>query len=126
VTSRGKTTSSNVAGDFAKFVDAMFKRRSAEARYNQEQTVHWLSFLASALRRNSQTVFYLENLRGQLLPKRTQRWLSEAGTVVANLMVSGLTGLIVGLISGLIFALSGTRAWWPGCPAGCSSTSAAG
>jgi hypothetical protein len=97
---------------FAKFVDAMYKRRSAEARYNQEQTVQWLSFLASALRRNSQTVFYLENLRGQLLAKRTQRWLSEAGTVVANLMISGLTGLIVGLISGVVFGLSGTRAWW--------------
>jgi hypothetical protein len=96
---------------FANFVDSMFKRRSAETRYTQEQTVHWLSCLASALTRNSQTVFYLENLRVQWLPTRTQRWLSEAGTVVANLIVSGLSGLTVGLTSGLIFGLSETGGW---------------
>src|SRR5437868_1442541 len=47
---------------FENFVDAMLKRRSKETRYTPQQTVHWLWFLAAALMRLDQTVFYLENL----------------------------------------------------------------
>jgi len=78
---------------FANFVDAMFKRRTAEGRYSPKQIVGWLSWLATALKKNDQSVFYLENLRTKWLPTHTQRWVSGVGTVVA-------CGLIFGLIVG--------------------------
>ena len=84
---------------FAKFVDAMLKRRSGEARYTPKQTLSWLSWLASALIQKHQTVFHLEDLNEEWLPTRPERWLSRAGTVVA----SGLSG---GLIFGPILAVS--------------------
>jgi DNA polymerase III delta prime subunit len=34
---------------FASFIDAMFKRRSAESRYTQKETLSWLCWLARAL-----------------------------------------------------------------------------
>ena len=43
---------------FANFIDAMFKRRSAETRYTQHQTLSSLCWLARALTGNAQTVFY--------------------------------------------------------------------
>jgi len=64
--------------------------------------------LASMLRRYSQSVFYLESLDVQWLPTRVERWLSETGIVVATLIISGLSGLAVGLVSGLIFELNAT------------------
>lgn len=96
---------------FANFVDAMFKRRSAAPSYTQERTEHWLSCLASMLRRNSQSIFYLESVDVQWLPTRAQRWLSEVGIVVTNLIMSGLSGLIAGLVTGLIFGRSTTSEW---------------
>ena len=66
---------------FANFIDAMFKRRSAETRYTQQQTLSWLSWLARTLTRNEQTVFYLENLREEWLPTLRERWLSKAGII---------------------------------------------
>lgn len=75
---------------FANFVDAMFKRRSAETRYSPKQILGWLSWLATALRMKDHTVFYLENLQANWLPTHTQRWLSGAGTVVACGLIFGL------------------------------------
>jgi hypothetical protein len=77
---------------FASFIDAMFKRRSAETRYSRRQTLSWLGSLAHALTRNEQTVFYLENLREEWLPTRRERWLSKAGIILACVVVGGLIG----------------------------------
>src|SRR5262249_30235637 len=57
---------------FAKFVDVMLKRRSLGVRYTPKQTLSWLSWLASALSRKQQTVFYLEDLREKWLPTDPQ------------------------------------------------------
>lgn len=87
---------------FASFVEAMFKRRSANVRYQPEQTTHWLSWLASLLSRNNQTVFYLEGLRIEWLTTRRQRWLARALTIVAS-GVAG--GPVLGLSFGVTLAL---------------------
>jgi hypothetical protein len=105
---------------FANFVDAMYKRRSLETRYTQQHSVDWLSWLASRLTQNKQTVFYLENLRPDWLPTRTQRWLCGAAVTVASGLIAGLIvglifglsedpigGLLYGLVAGLIFGLLG-------------------
>ena len=93
-------------GLLASFVDAMFKRRSADLHYSRRQTMRWLSSLASALIRNRETVFQLENLRPEWLPTRTQRWLSRVGTVAACGLAGGpILGLSFGLISWLFITL---------------------
>ena len=51
----------------------MFRRRTNQRRYSPEQTTHWLSWLAIALTRDNQAVFYLENLDFGWLPTRTER-----------------------------------------------------
>jgi DNA polymerase III delta prime subunit len=90
----------------ASFIEAMFKRRSADLHYTQSQTVRWLTALASALTHNRETVFQLENLSSEWLPTHTQRLLSKAGTVFACGLAGGpLLGLSHGLITSLIYTL---------------------
>ena len=48
---------------FATYVHRVLKRRSAETRYTPEQTTHWLSSLAGQMKRQSQTIFYLEQMQ---------------------------------------------------------------
>jgi DNA polymerase III delta prime subunit len=87
---------------FASFVEAMFKRRSANIRFQPEQTTHWLSWLASSLSRNNQTVFYLETLRIEWLTTRRQRWLARALTIVAS---GAAGGPVLALSFGVTLAL---------------------
>jgi hypothetical protein len=42
---------------FGLYVNQMLRRRAAERRYTTEQTVHWLSWLASQMAKHGQTVF---------------------------------------------------------------------
>jgi DNA polymerase III delta prime subunit len=91
---------------FANFVDAMFKRRSAEVRYSPKQTLSWLCWLAAALKRNKQTVFYLENLTENWLPTRAQKWLPRAAIAIGSGLVGGLIfGSSDGQIGALLFGL---------------------
>src|SRR5579871_267742 len=78
---------------FAKFVDAMFKRRAVESRYTPAQFVKWLSWLANRLKTADQSVFYLEDLRARRLPRFFQRCLAVVGTVLG-------CGLIFALVLG--------------------------
>jgi DNA polymerase III delta prime subunit len=90
---------------FANFVDAMFNRRSAETRYTQQESISSLCWLASALKRNGQTIFYLDSLSEAWLPTKTQKWLSWVGTVVACGIFCGLIGALIGV------AMSGLSDW---------------
>jgi len=83
---------------FAKFVDEMLKRRPG-ALYAARQTCDWLSVLASAMERNHETIFYLEDLSVEWLPTRAQKWFSRTGTLLATWL---LVGLLVGLIDAVI------------------------
>jgi hypothetical protein len=87
---------------FANFIDAMFKRRSIETRYTQQQTLSCLGSLARALTRTKQTVFYLESLGKESLPTLRERWLSRTGIVLTCIAVGALIG---GLIFGVIHEL---------------------
>jgi len=80
---------------FDKFIDAMFKRRSAKGGYTPEPTISWLSWLAAALRKNEQVVFYLEGLNETWLATRSQRWLFSAGIVLSSGLAGGMAGGMV-------------------------------
>jgi hypothetical protein len=44
---------------FAAYVDAMFERPRAGARYTREQTLNWLAWLAGAMQRANQSIFLM-------------------------------------------------------------------
>ena len=80
------------------YVDQMFRHRDIECRYKPGQTLHWLDWLARQMVNHNQTVFYLERLQPDWLPRK-QRWV--VGLVVG--LVGGLaSGLVVGLVVGLV------------------------
>ena len=60
---------------FAAYVARMFARRGVDAPYPRERTVRWLAWLARAMTRQGQTVFYLERLQPEWLPTPAlRRW----------------------------------------------------
>jgi class 3 adenylate cyclase len=88
---------------FATYVDRMFKRRTAAARYTREQTVHWLGWLANALAQQDQTVFYIERMQPDwLATPQLRRWYTLVDRV-GGLVVGLIAGLFVGLLYGLAF-----------------------
>lgn len=93
---------------FAYFVEAMFRWKPRMKIYTPKQTKHCLSWLARVLMKNSQTVFYLENIDFNWLPKHTQRWLARAGVfLVVGLLFGLFIGLTVELKNRLLFGLLG-------------------
>jgi phospholipase C len=95
---------------FGSFVDAMFKRRSTEARYGKEQTLAWLSWLASALLRSKQTVFYMENLQLDWFSSRRQQWLAKATIITLSVGVVGSV-FWLGFTGALLNGGHGWLAW---------------
>jgi DNA polymerase III delta prime subunit len=68
---------------FDTYVERMFERRTKEQPYAQEQTLHWLTWLAGQMTEQKQTVFLIENLQPTWLPahecRRTRRLAVGSG-----------------------------------------------
>jgi len=59
---------------FERYIERMLRYRESEMRYTPEQTTHWLSWLARQMKRQNQTVFYIEHLQPDWLKgDRTRR-----------------------------------------------------
>src|SRR5439155_16882616 len=58
---------------FTKYIDAMFRRRAKATPYTREQTEHWLTWLARAMQKHHQSVFYLEWMQPDWLPGQRQQ-----------------------------------------------------
>jgi transcriptional regulator with XRE-family HTH domain len=74
---------------FTTYVQRMLSRRRAETRYSQEQTGHWLTWLARQMREHSQTEFYLERLQPDWLPlgHSRQRFLHAMVLLIFGIQV---------------------------------------
>jgi GTPase SAR1 family protein len=83
---------------FAAYTDAMFKRGAPTTIYTREQTEHWLTCLAKAMKDHSQTIFYLEWMRPDWLPGQGQQ---QQVKLLRSVMIGHLVGLSVGLGFGL-------------------------
>ena len=85
---------------FGAYVKRMFQRRNSTThRYSNEQTQHWLIWMAQRMVQTSQTVFLIERVQPSWLQTKAQRFRYR--------LESGLSvGLSVGLIAGLIDGLS--------------------
>ncbi len=74
----------------------MFKRRSPDARYNLEQTVKYLRWLARQLHQSNQKEFYIEFMQFDWLPVYLSRQFYPAFAVA----------LVYGLLSGIGYGIS--------------------
>ncbi|OLT61632.1 signal peptidase I [Moorena bouillonii] len=70
--------------------------------YGDEETRHWLTYLARQLVADSTTEFLIENMQSYWLKKGFQRSLFR---LISGLIIGLLYGLIFGLLSDLIFGL---------------------
>jgi eukaryotic-like serine/threonine-protein kinase len=115
---------------FASYVQRMLTHRNTSMRYTPQQTIHWLSYLAGQMKRQSQTVFYLEQMQpnwlsGTRMFRAYDRWAVRLPGVLIGILVSlaistlftpGLEGadivtniLLGGLIGGLLSEGSTTQ-----------------
>jgi hypothetical protein len=93
---------------FAVYVDRMFQRRSTITQYTRQQTERWLAWLARAMQGHSQTMFYLEWMQPDWLPRQRQQRLVTLLTVVMSGLLGGLGGgLLCGVVNTLLFGLWG-------------------
>ena len=92
---------------FAAYVDRMFARRRADTRYQQQQTIRWLTWMARALQQQAQTVFFLERLQPDWLPTRAARWQYTLADRLCGALGAGLLGTaLFGLLGRLVFGLA--------------------
>jgi hypothetical protein len=89
---------------FGSYMNTALRRRTAERRYPPEQTVRWLSWLASGMARHSQTVFYLEHLQRNWLPESQRRAASVLERMVLGLVVALVAALVVAPVAALVVA----------------------
>lgn len=88
---------------FEIYVQRMLSRRGAETRYTQEQTRHWLAWLAQQLVHQNQTEFYLERIQPDWLPDEQARRQHR------NAAVRLIYGVNSAVIAGLFAWLRGGR-----------------
>jgi NACHT domain/TIR domain len=94
---------------FARYVERMLKRRGQLKRWNAEQMMRWLAFLARQIQCHDQVIFSLENLQPNWLSGISHilyRWC--IGVVLSfglGLSVGCIFGLPAGLIIGLLIGL---------------------
>ena len=112
------------------YVEHMVERKGDRKRYPLNQTITWLGWLARQMRQHSQTIFYLEQLQPDWLPKADRIFYSwsvallvglflELGLglcfwLVSRLGVTLLIGLGFRLFFGLLFWLSVGLLFWLG------------
>jgi hypothetical protein len=99
------TTSERRNHLFGAYVNQALHRRAPDRRYTSDQTIRWLSWMASQMVEHGQTMFYLERLQIDWLPLG-QRQAFRAYWPLAYGLVNGLvTGLGFGLVAGLLGGL---------------------
>lgn len=89
---------------FDVYVQHVFGYKKNDSRYTKEKSIQWLSFLANTIREHHQTIFRIESIRPEWLPKLTQHHLY----VLVSGLADGLDfGVALGLPIGLIFSQAG-------------------
>jgi DNA polymerase III delta prime subunit len=84
------------------YIGEMFKRRLAGRPFPQEQTIHWLAWLAQGMIQHAQPVFLIELLQPSWLRTHAERRLFA---VVIGLLLGLLVGLTIGQVNGPVGGL---------------------
>jgi NACHT domain len=77
------------------YVQRMVTRKGDARRYPLDRTITWLGWLARCMRDHNQTIFFLQGLSPDWLPRRPR------------ILYPWSMGLLVGLLGGLLFGLLG-------------------
>ena len=86
---------------FAAYVQRVLTRRTASSLYTQEQTRHWLSFLAQQMKQQNQAIFYIEHMQPDWL---SDDWMRRAYDRWAIVFPAILMGILASLgISSLLY-----------------------
>ncbi|GHO48638.1 TIR domain-containing protein [Ktedonospora formicarum] len=95
---------------FEQYVQRMVERKGDRRRYPLKPTVHWLSFLARQMRQQNQTIFSVELLQPDWLPKQYQSMYHQSLSIFVavliglniTLLVTFRLGLRIGLLGGML------------------------
>jgi hypothetical protein len=79
---------------FASYMQQMLKRRGPSKRYQPEQITHWLTCLAQQMKRQNQTLFYLEQMQPDWLLNTRMLWMY-------NWFAVRLPGVLMGMLVSL-------------------------
>jgi hypothetical protein len=79
---------------FASYMQQMLKHRGTSKRYQPEQITHWLTSLAQQMKRQNQTLFYLEQMQPDWLSNNRMLWMY-------NWFAVRLPGVLMGMLVGL-------------------------
>ncbi|MGH2707765.1 MAG: NACHT domain-containing protein, partial [Actinomycetota bacterium] len=89
---------------FAAYAERMLARH--HGRYRPDRMVHWLTWLARAMRRRNQSEFHLDRLQPGWLPTPGQQRLATLGPAISVGLIAGLLdGVAYGLIRGPVWGL---------------------
>lgn len=75
----------------------MFSRKGAKQKYPKAQAMRWLTWLASRMSQDSQTIFLIERLQPNWLQTQTETVSYKMGSFLIGGFLGGLIGLLVGL-----------------------------
>ncbi len=86
---------------FATYIQRMLKRRSSDPRFPEQQTIHWLSWLAQQMARHGQSTFFIERMQPTWLSGHLAHW---AHRIIVGL-IAVLLYVLVELLLGLSFVM---------------------
>lgn len=93
---------------FSAYVEHMFRRNNPQRPFTNDQTRHYLAYLAYQMRLHSQTTFYLEQLQPDWLPPSQQQRWKVLSVLICTLLTGVLATLVGALLVGSISALIGS------------------
>ncbi len=93
---------------FDNYIQRMFDRRGANRQYSQSQAMYWLIWLAQKLSQQSQTVFLIERMQPNWLPKNWQKQIYGLSIIFTFILLGGLIGMLVFPLNRLLFLLTAT------------------
>jgi hypothetical protein len=96
---------------FHTYIDRMFKRRGADSRYQREQTLRWLRWLALGLTKKSQTTFQIEQLQSTWLETPRQGWAYQLlDRLGGAAIIAIITAVVIAIVLILLLAIALTAA----------------
>ncbi|GHO83567.1 NACHT domain-containing protein [Dictyobacter formicarum] len=85
---------------FATYVQRMLTRRGTSTSHPPTQTIQWLAYLARQMKRQNQSVFYIEHIQPDWLEEpRTQRIYER----LAIQLIGSCVGVLISLVVSLLF-----------------------
>jgi transcriptional regulator with XRE-family HTH domain len=92
----------HVLGDYVQEMLARPRAGGLPDAYPPRQTIHWLSWLAGAMRDHGEGVFHVDWIQPSWLPARPQRALVTFGPAALVVLVGGLVGTLDMLLASLL------------------------